>query len=95
MDIDFRLNSELTKAGYINFKQHLGPCSDYQLSKFFTEFHPEATINVTNRFVEKIKEQNKPITPADLKLFLSTNRHENIDYVFKHINDIWKDEKNI
>lgn len=95
MDIVFRLDPELIKVGRIDFKQYIGPCSDYQLSQFFVEFYPKATENVIKSFVKKIKNQNKPVIPADLNHFLLTNCHKDIDYVLEHITDVWKNDKTI
>lgn len=94
MAIGFRLDPELMKDGRIDFKQYVGPCTDYQLSEFFSEFRPGVTDRVKKSFVRNVKKQNKPVIPADLKHFLITNRRKNLKYVFEHITDIWKDEKN-
>lgn len=85
----------MIRAGRIDCKQYIGPCSDYQLSKMFTRFRPESTDNDVKRFMNKIQSQNKPVSPAHLQEFFLMHRHKELNSIFEHIDDLWQDVQNI
>ncbi|VVC26894.1 ATPase, AAA-type, core,ATPase, AAA-type, conserved site,P-loop containing nucleoside triphosphate [Cinara cedri] len=90
-----RVDSALIRAGRVDFKQYLGPCSNYQLSKMFTRFRPEGTDNDVKRFMDVIRSQNKPVIPAHLQEFFLMHRHKELNSMFEHIDDLWQDVQNI
>lgn len=84
----FRLDPALIRSGRVDIKQHIGPCSDYQLSRMFKRFRPDGTDEDNVQFVSKIREQNKPVVPADLQEFFLVHRHNELNVLFDHINNI-------
>lgn len=87
----FRLDPALIRSGRVDIKQHIGPCSDHQLSRMFKRFRPDSTDEDNTRFVSKIREQNKPVVPANLQEFFLVYRHKELHVLFEHINNIWQD----
>ncbi|XP_026808638.1 mitochondrial chaperone BCS1-like isoform X2 [Rhopalosiphum maidis] len=90
-----RLDSALIRSGRVDFKQYIGTCSDYQLSKMFIRFRPEGTEDDKNRFVKDVRKYNKPVVPAHLQEFFLLHRHKELNYVFEHINDLWQNVQDI
>lgn len=87
----FRLDPALIRSGRVDVKQHIGPCSDYQLSRMFVRFRPDGTDDDNMRFVSKIREGNKPVVPAYLQEFFLVHRHKELNDLFEHINNLWQD----
>lgn len=91
MDIGLRLDPALIRPGRVDYKQYIGMCTDHQLSQMFLRFRPDGTNVDAKRFVSDLKKYNKPVTPAQLQEYFLVHRHEDLQDVFEHINDLLQD----
>lgn len=82
------MDPALIRAGRVDYKQYVGKCSDYQLSKMLIRFRPEVTDDDMKKFLNEIKIQNKQIVPAHLQEFFLVHRHKKLKDMFEHINNL-------
>lgn len=89
------MDSALIRAGRIDYKQYIGACSDHQLLRMFIRFRSDAADDDVHKCIKEIRKQNKPVIPAHLQEYFLLHRHKELNYLFKHINNLWQDVQDI
>ncbi|XP_050542100.1 mitochondrial chaperone BCS1-like [Daktulosphaira vitifoliae] len=90
-----RLDPALIRPGRVDYKLHIGPCTDYQLKGIFDWFRPDDGNQNKKKFVSEIKHKNKPITPAQLQGYFLRYRDDDITEILNNLNNLWEEDQNI